>query len=47
MIGPGGLLLVVPTFMQFRLLYSFIGGVAKKNGLDSYINNEFHVMIYV
>jgi len=28
MIGPGGLLLVVPTYMQFR--YRFIGGVAKK-----------------
>jgi hypothetical protein len=28
MIGPGGLLLVVPTYMQFQ---SFIGGVAKKN----------------
>jgi len=27
MIGPGGLLLVVPTYMQFQ---SFIGGVAKK-----------------
>jgi hypothetical protein len=27
MIGPGGLLLVVPTYTQFQ---SFIGGVAKK-----------------
>jgi hypothetical protein len=29
MIGPGGLLLVVPMYMQFRG-YSFIGGVPKK-----------------
>jgi hypothetical protein len=28
MIGPGGLLLVVPTYMQFQL--QFIGGVAEK-----------------
>jgi hypothetical protein len=28
MIGPGGLLLVVPIYMQFQ--YSFIGGVAIK-----------------
>jgi hypothetical protein len=28
MIGPGGLLLVVSTYIQFR--YSFIGGVAQE-----------------
>jgi len=32
MIGPGGLLLVVPTYMQFQL--QFIGGVAKKSQLN-------------
>jgi len=30
MIGPGGLLLLVPTYIQFQS-YSFIGGVAKTN----------------
>jgi hypothetical protein len=29
MIGPDGLLLVVPTYMQYSS-YNFIGGVAKK-----------------
>jgi hypothetical protein len=33
MIGPGGLLLVVPTYLQFQL-HSFIDGVAKKTQLN-------------
>ncbi len=33
LIGPGGLLLVVPTYMQFQL-DSFIGGVAKNKQLN-------------
>ncbi len=32
MIGPGGLLLVVPTYMQFQLQFLLVGLAKKKRG---------------